>query len=118
MSYTKYVMTQDGKFVMISKLAGLDHSQLSLLLPEEPVSAGFISLEGGKLIAYGQSITLAMRSREQDSEIIQAALDEGAMKFQWDDLCDRYFAGNIDHITMGEDVLNIEALITKEVLES
>lgn len=102
MNVSKYCMTADNKFVIISKYSGLDHSQVALLLADEPISAGFVVEMDNELIAYGQSISLNMKSREEDTQIIQDALFDGNVRSKLDEVTDHWFVGNIDHISMGE----------------
>ena len=109
-------MTADGKFVMIHKNSGMSHADLSLLLPEEPVSAGFIYVQDGKLIAYGESVTLDLDAGETDTDVIMDALDGNSVRIQFDELCDRYFAGNIDHLKMLPDEVTLETLIHQKVI--
>ena len=117
MSYTKYVMDGQGKFVMISKYAGLEHRELALLLEDEPVSAGFVTTDGVKLITYSQSITLALKSRETDSDVMNAALEDRTLQGAWDNVTDHWYAGNITHIPMREGPQDIEWLRTKKILD-
>ncbi len=112
----KYCMDKNNKFVIINKNCGLDHGQVSLLLEFEPVSAGFVVEMGNELIAYGQSFTLNLNSRESDTQVIRDALSEGRMRFYWDDVTDHWVAGTFDHIPTGDVVTDLAAMQAKRIV--
>ena len=112
----KYCMDGSGKFVIINKNSGLDHGQVSLLLEDEPVSAGFVVEMGNELIAYGQSITLNLDSRDSDTQTMLDALAEGRMRSMWDEVTDSWVAGTIDHIPMGDVISDLAGLQEKRII--
>jgi len=93
----------------------MDHGQLSLLLEHEPVSAGFVVEQGASLTAYGQSMTLDLKSREADTQIIMDALLGGHVRTTWDDVFDQWYAGTIDHIHVG-DVTSLADMQEKRIV--
>jgi len=119
MSYTKFVMDTGGRFVLHSKYSGLDHSQIALLLEGEPVSAGFIYVRDGLVIAYGESVSLDLAARPQDTVIIQEALIGETVGTYWDDTCDRWFATNQANPILGErhGPETLDSLVVKKVIE-
>ena len=53
------------------------HSYMTEKLSDwKPVSAGFVSLTEDGLIAYGDSVTLGISSREEDTQIINRFFEE------------------------------------------
>jgi hypothetical protein len=73
----KYVITHDGTSVIFSEAN--KHSDFSHF---KPVSAGFCVIHysdngyGFKVDAYGESISLDLKSRKEDAGIIQRMLNE------------------------------------------
>ncbi|WP_150117869.1 hypothetical protein [Microvirga vignae] len=53
----------------------MQHSHMAQSVPATVVSAGRISLENGRISAYGASSSLNVGSRDEDSGIIQAYLE-------------------------------------------
>jgi len=111
----KYCMDKNDKFIIMNKNCGLQHDDISLLLEFPPIAAGFVIEMGGELIAYGQSITLDLDCRAEDSAIIQTALKEGRIRGMWDDICDHWAVGTIDHLPM-PDQETMETLQAKRVI--
>lgn len=111
----KYCMDPNDKFIIMNKNCGLDHQNISLLLEFPPIAAGFVMEHGGELVAYGFSTSLDMDSREQDTAIIVTALQEGRLRGMWDDICDHWAVGNIDHLPMPE-LETMETLQQKRVI--
>ena len=73
----KYVMLRldGGELLPLLFPEFMQHDQMTQSVPATVVSAGHISLEGGKIVAYGASSSLDVHSREEDSGIIQAYFD-------------------------------------------
>jgi hypothetical protein len=71
----KYIMLKDKGIVMFSGL--LNHNEVAQAFREKPLSAGFVSFDGsGGVNCYGESISLGIKSREEDGEIAQRQLYE------------------------------------------
>jgi hypothetical protein len=71
----KYIIWDDG----ITECAiifnnHLKHVDMVFKLMVEPISAGFVLINDSKVVAYGESVSLNIRSRAEDSEIIQRIL--------------------------------------------
>jgi len=64
----KYVITEYKNFAIFSKTT--NHSEIGIELFGKPISAGFCHFENGKIKCYGESISLGLKSREEDSDII------------------------------------------------
>jgi len=79
MSYTKYVMRDDGIFGIISKLTGVEHSTLATLLgnPAKVTHAGFLYQRDDDLISYGKSISTGKASDPEDGPTILQAIKDG-----------------------------------------
>ncbi len=73
----KYVMLRldSGDLLPLIFPEFMQHSHVASSIPAAVVSAGRVYLENGKAVARGQSSSLGICSREQDSEIIQRYLD-------------------------------------------
>jgi hypothetical protein len=73
----KYVMLRldGGELLPLLFPEFMQHSHMAHSVPAMVVSAGRISLEAGRLFAYGASSSLNVCSREEDSRIIQAYFD-------------------------------------------
>jgi hypothetical protein len=73
----KYVMLRldGGELLPLLFPKFMQHSHMAQSVLATVVSAGRISLEGGKIIAHGASSSLNACSREEDSGIIQAYFD-------------------------------------------
>lgn len=97
MSYTKYVMGADDKFALISKMTGVEHSQLAGEIggADKVLSAGFLYQDdAGVLVSYGKSFSLSIDSNSEDGPIILAAINRGEVKILEDlDAC-VHFATN------------------------
>jgi hypothetical protein len=70
----KYVMLklESGELLPVIFPEFFQHSHVAQAIPATVVSAGRVSLEGGRIIASGASTSLGVSSREEDGEIIQA----------------------------------------------
>ena len=79
MSYTKYVMGADDTFALISKMTGVEHSSLSIVIggPDRVTSAGFVVLDEDKIQSYGKSYSLDKASDPDDGAVIIAAIHRG-----------------------------------------
>lgn len=72
---TKYVITDDGTIIVFPEL--LQHSEFKKF---NPVSAGFISFGVNKqgnpsCTCYGESISLGLKSREEDTILAKRQLN-------------------------------------------
>jgi hypothetical protein len=69
----KYVMLRldGGELLPLLFPESMQHSHIAQSVPATVVSAGYVHLEDGKIIAGGASSSLDVVSREEDSEIIQ-----------------------------------------------
>lgn len=72
---TKYVITSDNKIIIFPEL--LQHSEFKKF---NPISAGFISFgvnnqRNPSCTCYGESISLGLTSREEDTQIAQEQLN-------------------------------------------
>lgn len=97
MSYTKYVMREDGVFGIISKMTGVEHSVLASILgsPAKVKTAGFLYLNPeGDLQAYGKSISLGLASVEQDGEVISRAIKAGEVTLLENEMAGFFYATN------------------------
>ena len=77
----KYVMAKkEGEAIPVIFSQAFTHSSIAERLgfsSKELVSAGFISLDAaGNIICFGKSLSLHMRSRPEDSDIITRELTE------------------------------------------
>lgn len=117
MSYTKYVMTQGGKFAMVTKYAGMEHAELARVLDDLPTSAGFVTAFEYSLAPYGRSITLSMGTNEADEQIINDALRSGQIHCFYDNNRDQWVATNCTHILTDSDSETIDSLKIKRVIE-
>ena len=57
----------------------IQHNTMATMIGCKPISAGFVEIDGTKndeprAIAFGESISLGLKSRPQDSKIIQKML--------------------------------------------
>jgi hypothetical protein len=94
-SYTKYVMFENGMFLLISKYTGVEHSTLAQFGPGCPKvkTAGFLwPREDGTLQSYGKSLSLGKDSCEEDGILITQALQAGRISTVRHDPCGFYFA--------------------------
>ena len=73
----KYVMLKldGGELLPLLFPEFMQHSTMAKSVPAAVVSAGRVSLENGRIVAFGASSSLAVSSREEDSAIIQDYLD-------------------------------------------
>ena len=73
----KYVMLRldSGDLLPLLFPEFMQHAQMARTVPATVVSAGWVYLENGTLVARGSSASLGVSSREQDSEIIQGYFD-------------------------------------------
>lgn len=72
----KYITFEDGNFVIFSE--GMVHADVATQMRKKPLSAGFVSItasssKGLFVHCYGQSLSLGIRSREQDNLKIEHA---------------------------------------------
>ena len=72
---TKYVITSDNKIIIFPEL--LQHSEFKKF---NPISAGFISFgvnnqRNPSCTCYGESISLGLTSREEDTQIARKQLN-------------------------------------------
>ena len=72
---TKYVITSDNEIIVFPEL--LQHSEFKKF---NPISAGFISFSVNKqgnasCTCYGESISLGIKSREEDTQIAKKQLN-------------------------------------------
>lgn len=119
MSYTKYVMLNNGVFAFISKYAGVEHSVLVSFVgnPNNVASAGFIYLhDNGDLQTYGQSVSLGIKCDEADGDIISNALKTGNITIVENDRAGFFFATN-DPNAVGERCSSVEVLQNLRILE-
>lgn len=75
----KYVRHSDLGFVLFPANDNLWHKHIGLLILQcfskgELVSAGFASIEEGKVFCYGESESLKMKSRKEDGELLSKQL--------------------------------------------
>ena len=75
MSKVKYIITKDNKIIVFNEW--FQHSDFRHF---EPISAGFISFGVNKdnnptCSCYGESISLGLKSREEDTAIAKRQLD-------------------------------------------
>jgi hypothetical protein len=70
----KYVMLKlvGGELLPLVFPEFFQHSGMAQAVPATVVSAGRVSLDGGRIIATGASTSLGVSSREEDGKIIQA----------------------------------------------
>lgn len=66
----KYVMTRRGPIIFPEAIT---HSEFKRFGPK---SAGFISLNGGSISAYGESVSLKMKSTPEDSMKLKIMFDK------------------------------------------
>ncbi len=72
---TKYVMFDNNSFVVFHETAGLQHAAMGLMTKLPIVSAGFVNwLDSDIALAHGMSMSLGIKSRIQDSDIISTAM--------------------------------------------
>ena len=66
----KYIITEANGFAMFSPES--THANVARGMEGKPVSAGFciIDFEENKVRCYGESVTLKLKSRDEDSDII------------------------------------------------
>lgn len=97
MSYTKYVMTGDGTFALISKMTGVEHSTLAHYAssPAKITTAGFLyANDAGELQSYGKSISMGLDSREEDGPAILAAIERGEVVIAENEMAGFFYATN------------------------
>ena len=76
----KYIIYDDGLTdVVIIFPNHIQHNSMAMMLGCEPISAGFVEIDGTRsdeprAIAFGESVSLGLKSRPQDSKIIQEML--------------------------------------------
>jgi len=75
----KYVRHSELGFVLFPTQDTLWHKHIGVLIRQcfskgELVSAGFARIEGGDVICYGESESLKMRSRPEDSDLLAKQL--------------------------------------------
>lgn len=76
MNFMKYIILDNGmnQYSIIFP-SHIEHSSMSGRFNDSVVSAGFVKTAyDGTLVCYGSSMTLNVKSREQDSTIINHAL--------------------------------------------
>ena len=78
----KYVRHSELGFVLFPTQDTLWHKHVGMLIKQcfsrgELVSAGFARIEGGDVICYGESESLKMRSKSEDSDLLAKQLGLG-----------------------------------------
>lgn len=123
MSYTKYVMFNDGTFLFISKYAGVEHSVLAQYGPglNQVSQAGFLHLSQSldNLQSYGKSISIGKISDTSDGSKIWKALNAGEVKI-FDHPAGFEFAGNAkvaESLYDAERPATLEELIEVRILD-
>ncbi len=72
----KYIITEDGKLIIFG--GGIQHSFFRNF---NPVSAGFCHIYNNSFAAYGESVSLQIKSSPNDSEIITKKLKDKVVNF-------------------------------------
>jgi hypothetical protein len=121
-SYTKYVITEDGTFALVSKYTGVEHSTLGHYVggPHKVVRAGFLYLNPeGQLDSYGKSISTGKESDPEDGKLIQAALERGEVILVENEQAFFYYATNRaeDRQAKGAEVADLDLLKKHRVIE-
>lgn len=76
MSHAKYVIYEDAisdipiPVIFPNHVQHINIHQMLDESGEKPLSAGFVYLQDGLLIAHGESLSLGVRSRAEDTEIL------------------------------------------------
>ena len=73
----KYIIFDNELIVYIIVFPDcLQHQNIALLFGDynKPISAGFISLRDNKAQCYGESVSLKLKSRPEDSKLAQRQL--------------------------------------------
>lgn len=97
MSYTKYVMSGEGKFAIISKMTGVEHSTLGQLTigAHRITTAGFLVLNDDATIqSYGKSYSTGKESVPEDGEAIAAAIQRGEVSILENEQAGFFYATN------------------------
>ena len=73
----KYVMLKldGGELLPVIFPDFFQHADMAHSIPAAVVSGGRVSLDDGKIIASGASMSLGVRSRAEDSAIMQAYME-------------------------------------------
>jgi hypothetical protein len=70
----KYIITKGNQIVIFS--SGFSHKEIANKIPDQVVSAGFINIGGNKIECYGESISLGIKSRPEDTDIAIRRISE------------------------------------------
>lgn len=76
----KYIIYDDGlNDVAVIFPNHVNHNNMAMMLGCKPISAGFVEIDGTKsddpqAVAFGHSVSLGLKSRPEDSKIIQKML--------------------------------------------
>ena len=76
----KYIIYDDDLLdVAVIFSNHIQHDSMAMTIGCKPISAGFVEIDGTKngeprAIAFGESVSLGLKSRPQDSKIIQKML--------------------------------------------
>lgn len=70
----KYILTNNNCFAIFSETA--THIDMAMGMWGKPISAGFCRRHANGIYCYGESISLNLKSRPEDSEIITKLIEE------------------------------------------
>jgi hypothetical protein len=74
-SDAKYIIWDDGLAECAIVFNNhLTHADMALQLNINPISAGFVKFDGNEIMAFGESVSLQLKSRQEDSRIIREIL--------------------------------------------
>jgi hypothetical protein len=72
---TKYVIIKQGNFELPFVFSDVcNHSEIADFIPGQVISAGFCCVADDKYICFGESISLGLKSRAKDSDVLNRFL--------------------------------------------